>query len=147
MADFIEKLPLFIHLISLVVGFGAVIVVDVWGLLWILNKQKLSQVMSVAGVTQKLIWLGFLGLVVSGLFLGAHYDKPRTQLKIGLVVMLGINGLYLAYLKNWAEKLGDVKFGKSPVMFRLQMAMATTVSQIGWWGAVIIGFLTANKIF
>ena len=147
MADFIEKLPLFIHLISLVVGFGAVIVIDVWGLLWILNRQKLSQVMSVAGVTQKLIWLGFLGLVISGLFLGAHYDKPRTQLKIGLVIMLGINGLYLAYLKNWAEKLGNTTFGKSPVMFRLQMAMGTTVSQIGWWGAVIIGFLTANRIF
>lgn len=147
MTDFIDKLPLFVHLISVVVGFGAVVVVDVWGLLWILNRQKLSQVISVAKVTQVLIWIGFFGLVVSGLFLGAHYDKPRTQLKIGLVILLGVNGLYLAYLKKWAEKLGDVEFGKSPAMFRLQMGMATIVSQVGWWGTTLIGFLTANRIF
>lgn len=71
MIDFADKFPLFIHLISTIVGFGAVIVIDVWGFLWIINKQKLSQVMSVARVTQILIWIGFFGLVLSGLFFGS----------------------------------------------------------------------------
>ena len=31
MIDFADKFPLFIHLISTIVGFGAVIVIDVWG--------------------------------------------------------------------------------------------------------------------
>lgn len=147
MIDFADKLPLFLHLISTIVGFGAVLVIDVWGFLWVINKQKLSQVMSVAKVTQILIWVGFLGLVLSGLFLGAHYDKPRTQLKIGLVILLGINGVYLEYIKRWAKKLGDIKFVNAPIMFKLQIGMATIVSQIGWWGSVLIGFLTANRIF
>ncbi len=147
MIDFADKLPLFLHLISTIVGFGAVLVIDVWGFLWVINKQKLSQVMSVAKVTQILIWVGFLGLVLSGLFLGAHYDKPRTQLKIGLVILLGINGVYLEYIKRWAKKLGDIKFVNAPIMFKLQIGMATIVSQVGWWGSVLIGFLTANRIF
>ncbi|MBP6980037.1 hypothetical protein KBB41_03270 [Candidatus Curtissbacteria bacterium] len=147
MIDFADKFPLFIHLISTIVGFGAVIVIDVWGFLWIINKQKLSQVMSVARVTQILIWIGFFGLVLSGLFLGAHYDKPRTQLKIGLVILLGINGLYLEYIKRWAKKLGDIEFAKAPVMFKVQIGMASIVSQVGWWGTILIGFLTANRIF
>ncbi len=147
MVDFADKIPLFIHLISTVVGFGAVIVIDVWGFLWVINKQKLSQVLSVAKVTQVLIWIGFFGLVLSGLFLGAHYNKPRTQLKIGLVILLGINGLYLEYIKRWAKKLNDVKFGAAPIMFKIQIGMATIVSQIGWWGTILIGFLTANRIF
>jgi len=58
---------LFIHLISLIIGFGSVIVIDVFGLLWVLRKVDLKLVDKVAGITQKLIWIGWGGLVLSGI--------------------------------------------------------------------------------
>jgi len=59
----------FIHLISMIIGFGAVVVVDTFGLLWVLKKIKLETVNQTANITQKLIWLGWLGLVISGTIL------------------------------------------------------------------------------
>lgn len=50
---------LFIHLISLIVGFGSVIVIDTFGFLWLLKKVKLTFVNRVANVTQPLIWIGW----------------------------------------------------------------------------------------
>ena len=45
------------------------------------------------------------------------------------------------------KKLGDIEFAKAPVMFKVQIGMASIVSQVGWWGTILIGFLTANRIF
>jgi hypothetical protein len=58
---------LFLHLISLIIGFGAVLVIDTFGLLWLFKKKPLPKVMEVAEVTQRLIWIGWAGMVVSGI--------------------------------------------------------------------------------
>jgi len=63
---FYINIAIFVHIVSFIIGFGAVIVIDSFGLLWLLKKTKLAFVMNVAGVTQKLIWLGWIGLVASG---------------------------------------------------------------------------------
>lgn len=122
---------LFIHLISLVVGFGAVIVIDTFGLLWIRKKVSLELVTTVANTTQKLIWLGWSGLVISGigLIVMKGFVDNLTIIKLFFVAMLGINGIFLHHIKNNLENRN----------FRIGLASA--VSQLGWWGAIVIGFL------
>jgi hypothetical protein len=132
---------LFIHLVSLIIGFGAVIVVDSFGLLWVLKKAKLHTVDKVATITQKLIWIGWGGLVLSGIGLISFkgYIDNLTWIKLFFVALLGLNGLYLHIIKRGIVSFLDGK----PIsdLFRFRIVLASVVSQVGWWGAIIIGFL------
>jgi hypothetical protein len=131
---------LFGHLASLVVAFGAVLVVDVFGLLWMVRKKTLSEVFRVAGVTQALIWIGWFGLVATGipLLIMKGLVDQLTLLKIFLVAMVGLNGLFLDRIKKAGEKVPDGTAPPAGLIFR--MGLATAISQLGWWGATIIGF-------
>ena len=132
---------LFIHLVSLVTGFGAVIVIDFFGLLWLFKKVPLSLVNKVAGATQALIWLGWCGLVFSGLFLITikGYIDNLTKIKLFFVLMLGVNGLYLHMIKKSMEKISGQD--TLPAQLKFRVGLASVISQVGWWGAMIIGFV------
>lgn len=132
---------LFAHLVSLIVGFGAVIVIDAVGLLWVRGKLPARRLINVAEVTQKVIWLGWGGLVISGaamLTLKGYIDS-LTAIKLFLVVMIGINGLALHFIKKSLH--GIVRYETVPPAHKYHIVLTSVVSQIGWWGALIIGFM------
>jgi hypothetical protein len=133
---------LFAHVTSFAVGFGSVVVIDTFGLCFLfkLFGVNVKLVTSVANITQRLIWLGFAGLVVSGvpmLYLKGQVDS-LTQLKLFFVLMLGLNGVFLHVIKKTMEQLGAVEVFPPHVAFRVGVASA--ISQLGWWGAFAIGF-------
>src|SRR3989338_592845 len=132
---------LFIHLVSLIVGFGAVIVIDSMGLLWLFGRIKLQFLGKVAGITQALIWIGWSGLVLSGIGLILHkgYIDNLTIIKLFFVVLLGFNGIFLHYLKHALKEFE--KTNKITNIFKFRMGLATSISQMGWWGAIFIGFI------
>lgn len=133
---------LFVHLVALVVGFGAVIAVDWFALLWLLGRRSLPQLTNVASAAHLPIWLGLLGLVLSGALLRPDLTVPLTWIKLGLVLLVTLNGLH-AYavgerLLRWSVA-GNVPRGL------LRHAGGTAaVSQLGWWGAMIIGFINTQ---
>ncbi|GEM_PF-1616574 len=135
---------LFGHLISLVVGFGAVIVIDTFGLLWLARMWgvDLTLVRRVANITQRLIWIGFTGLILTGipmLYINGTVSD-MTIIKLSLVAMIGLNGVFLHFIKKMLDALGeDITDVPAKVYFRISLASA--ISQIGWWGATAIGFL------
>ena len=131
---------LFVHLISLAVGFGAVIVIDMFGLLWTMKKISLALVNQVAGFTQRLVWLGWGGLVASGIVLIVlkGYIDNLTMIKLFFVAMLGVNGVLLHFIKKRMEQVRD---GELPADLRFRIAFSSVLSQIGWWGAISIGFV------
>src|SRR5258706_6829310 len=100
---------LFVHLACLILGFGAVMVTDFFGLLWALKKVPLSTVGEVAHHTEKLIWLGWSGLVVSGvgLIVSKGYVDNLTMIKLFFVFMIGANGIFLHAIKKMSDRLGD----------------------------------------
>ena len=129
-----------IHIVSLIVGMGAVIVIDVFGLLWIFKKVELVFVAKVANTTQKLIWIGWVGLVLSGvglIFIKGYVDN-LTFIKLFFVALVGFNGVLLHFVKKSIESVvgEDV-----PTKLKFNIAFTSTISQIGWWGAITIGFL------
>ena len=65
-------LLLFAHWVSLIVAFGSVLLIDFYGLLWMLRKQTLCQVFKVADMAQRLVWLGWGGLIATGIPLAGH---------------------------------------------------------------------------
>lgn len=135
---------LFLHVISFIVGFGAVIVIDTFGLVWLLKwwGVDLSLLKKVAGITQRLIWLGWVGLVVTGAVL--LYMKGvvsgLTQLKVFLVLMVGINGVFMHFIKKSLEALPEAA-NNVPRNIIFRISLASFISQLGWWGATLIGFL------
>lgn len=136
---------LFSHLIFLMVGFGSVIVIDVCGIFWLANKIKLSFISKVANITQPLIWIGWSGLVLSGipLLLIKGSISDITVLKLFAVFMLALNGIYLHIIKDNFKKYQNEEHIPKLLYFRI--GLATFVSQICWWTAIVIGFLN-NKL-
>ncbi len=140
----LHYLFLFLHLVFIVIGFGSVIVVDTFGLLWILKKIPIKTVTSTAAIAEKLIWTAWFGLVITGSFL--LYQRGSVSdlawIKLFLVAMLGVNGIFLNFIKKSMERLGNPEVLPKYIMFRT--SLASTISQTGWWGAFIIGFTTTN---
>lgn len=136
---------LFIHLASLILGFGSVLVIDTFGLLFLLKKIKLSFVNQVANVTQPLIWIGWTGLVLTGipLILLKGNVSGLATLKIFAVLMVGLNGLFLHFIKR--SMVGITDDMEMPSLAKFRITLATFVSQAGWWTAIVIGFLN-NKL-
>lgn len=136
---------LFIHLVFLIMGFGAVIVIDTFGLLWTMKRTSLTLVNQVASVTQRLVWAGWGGLVVSGigLIVLKGFVSHLAMIKIFFVVMLGVNGILLHLVKR--DMYARAVEGETiPSNIRTRIIFSSAVSQIGWWGAMVIGFLNRN---
>ncbi|MGW6754929.1 hypothetical protein [Streptomyces sp. NPDC055006] len=130
---------LFAHLASLVLGFGAVLVADYYGPLWITGRCTLND--AALGSTVRLhvpIWTGLAGLVVSGVMLHPDLTSPLTLIKLGLVLILTLNGLQAGLLNRRTAQ----RASSTPLTPRLLAWGATTalVSQVCWWGAVVIRF-------
>jgi hypothetical protein len=137
----VHEVALFGHLAALVVGFGAVLAVDWIGLQWLCRRARLVDVLATASRLTVPIWLGLSGLIATGALLSPDPTSPRTLTKLLLVGFAGINGAYVHRLNPRLTRAGD-----APPMALLSRGVAsTTVSQLCWWGATVIGFLNARS--
>jgi hypothetical protein len=134
---------LFVHLASLVLGFGAVLVADYYALLWLTGRCTLPDTLTAATRLHLLIWTGLAGLVASGVMLHPDLGSTLTRVKLGLVLALTLNGLQAGLLNR---RMSGHPAG-SPLGPRLLARGAATalVSQLCWWGAVLIGFLNSRR--
>ena len=131
----------FFHIAALAVGLGAVLAVDWLAVLWLSGRRGLSDVLNTARALQAPIWVGLAGLLVTGLFLRPNMESPLTVTKVGLVLAITLNGLYAHWL---GQRLAPYRGGAVPRRLLMQSAAAATVSQTGWWGATLIGFLNSQ---
>lgn len=131
---------LFAHLASLVLGFGAVLSADYYGLLWATGRCTIAEALGATSRLHVPIWAGLGGLVLSGLMLHPDVTSPLTLTKLGLVAALTVNGLQAGLLGRRLESAAD------PVSPRLLLwgGVTALVSQACWWGTVVIGFLNTN---
>ena len=132
---------LFVHLSGLVLGFGSVLVTDLYGSLWLLGRQPYRQVVAVSAVTEKFVWVGWSTMIAAGiplLVIKGQIDN-LMWIKLFFVVLIGLNGLALHRVQKRAADFGPGD--ELPSRFVVWSATSLTVSQIGWWGAMLIGFL------
>ncbi|WP_328622148.1 hypothetical protein [Streptomyces sp. NBC_00354] len=132
----------FFHVAALVVGLGAVLAVDWFAALWLLGRRRLADILNTANTLQIPIWGGLAGLLVTGLFLSPDMESPLTLTKLGLVLAITLNGLYAHWLGQRLERYRDADV---PVRLLVQSGVAATISQTGWWGACLIGFLNSQS--
>jgi hypothetical protein len=131
----------FVHLATLIVGFGSIITIDWLAILWLLGRRALTELLQAVRAVHVLVWLGLGGLVLSGLVLRPDLSSVLVQVKLGLVFVVTLNGLF-AY--SVAQRLS--RYADCPVPRRLlvQSGAAALISQAGWWGATILGFINSH---
>ncbi|MEA2828263.1 MAG: hypothetical protein QOG43_2702 [Actinomycetota bacterium] len=137
---------LFLHLAALIAGFGAVLVVDLHGVLWLIGRRRLGDLLQVTSALQPLIWGGLTALVVSGLFLHPNLLLPRTQIKLVLVLVATLNGMWAHGLSEQLEAHPAITAAHRVDQRLLRKVMAAgAISQAAWWGATLIGFLATTS--
>jgi hypothetical protein len=135
-----------VHVLSLVIAFGAVVVIDWHGLLWLTGTRGLRELTRLAAAAGPLIWMGLAGLLASGAFLEPDMSSPTTWTKLTLVLAVGLNGALTSTINRSLSDLPRATgLSVLPPGLRARLVTATVVSQLGWWGAIIIGFSTAAR--
>lgn len=135
----LHEIALFVHLAALVAGMGAVLTLDWFGLRWMLGHHEREDVMRLAGGAHTLIWGGLIALTLSGVFLSPNISAPMTVFKLGCVLVVALNGLHAHLLQRQLESASTI----TPMLL-MRAGVVATVSQLGWWGAVVVGYLNAR---
>jgi transposase-like protein len=135
-----------LHVLSLVVSFGAVLVIDWHGLLWLFGRRGLTESTRLAAGAGPLIWGGLAGLIATGALLHPNLHSPLTVTKLVLVLAVAWNGAAMSALRRRMAQLpAYVKPVDLPRRDWQLMMTATVVSQVGWWGAILIGFVNSSR--
>lgn len=136
---------LFVHLVALVLGFGSVLAIDAYGLLWLVGRRSMGEVVRLAVSLDVLVWTGLAGLTLSGIFLAPDTAAPLARVKLVLVLMVGLNGVNLHRLRKRTQCLSSLLgSAEAPWSYLFWSTVSIAVSQLGWWGAIVIGFLTSR---
>lgn len=145
-SDAIHRAALFVHLASLVAGFGAVLVSDFYGVLWLTGRRRLGHLLSLHHAIGPMIWLGLIGLVGSGVLLSPNPTIPRTALKMVLVLIATLNGIAAG---RQVDRLTQIPPSAGPHEVPRSLVATTMVaggiSQACWWGATLVGFLSTTS--
>jgi hypothetical protein len=134
----LQVVALFVHLISLVVGFGSVLAVDWYGLLSVSHRVTIGDVLLTAERMTPLIWIGLAGLTASGVVLKPDLSSWLIVVKLCCVLGVGIVGVLALSTSRLMERQMPTP---APSVVRRGMVLAGA-SQTFWWTAVIIGFMT-----
>ena len=142
----LHTVALFVHLASVIVGLGAVLMVDWYALLWVTEWRTVRDLRQV-DITLKLpIWIGIIGLLTSGALLHPDLGSPLTIVKLGAVLVLSLNGVAIT---RWTTSLArfprKTRFNSLPRAARLQFMTSAVISQVAWWTAVVIGMLNSTS--
>jgi len=137
----LHDIALFAHLGFLILGFGAVLVADFFFALWALGRTTFAEAVTSTSRLHPLIWSGLVGLVISGALLKPDITSGIAILKLGLVAALTLNGVQAMALSRRMSALDGVP----PLRLLLWGGVTSAVSQICWWGAIVIGFLNVNR--
>lgn len=144
--DWVHYGALFVHLGSVIVGLGAAVLLEFHGMQWARGRETLDDLRRIERSVTGLAWLGIAGLLASGAFLEPNLADPLTDVKMLAVLIVAMNGVAMTRLTGELARLpGSVAFARLPRRFQTWCVWSATVSQAGWWTAVIIGMLNTSS--
>ncbi|MEI5583510.1 MULTISPECIES: hypothetical protein [unclassified Agromyces] len=136
---------LFVHLASLVVGLGAVLMIEWHGLLWATGWSTAREVRQADRTLILPVWVGLGGLLASGALLQPDLAQPLTVVKLVAVLVLSLNGVALTkWTSDLARMPAKAHFRALPRAARIGYLASGAVSQLAWWTAVVIGMFNST---
>ncbi len=135
---------LFFHLAGIVIGLGAVTVIDTMGFFSRNSKKKTQDTIAAHHTTKPLIWLGTLIILITWILIlfnqGFNLINEIKTILLGIMIL---NGCFLSFVISPAL---DKLIGKKvllPFGIQVKIAISLVISFISWWSFVI---LTVAKI-
>lgn len=143
----VQQLAAAVHILALVVSFGAVVVVDWHGLLWLFGRRDLRECTRVATTANPLIWAGLAGLLASGALLRPDLGQLLVWAKLVAVLLVLLNGVSVSALAGDLETMSTRATigGPMAVHLRRRLLASNALSGLAWWAAIIIGFVTESR--
>jgi hypothetical protein len=135
---------LFFHIVGIIIGLGAVTVIDCLGFISRKDKKLTQVTIQAHHVTKPLIWLGTIIIFLSWIFIIFNEGFTEINLvKSVILLVLIFNGVFLSfYISPRLDKL----LGKNIILPRYlqnKILVSMIISFIGWWTFV---FLTMVNI-
>jgi hypothetical protein len=143
--SYVHTIAVVLHVLSLVVAFGAIILMDWHGFLWLIGRRELAETIRLDGAATPLIWGGLAGMLATGVFLNPRLTNPITDVKLAAVLVLSLNGIMLIPLMRRLARLPpDASFKDLTAGQRIHLLLGLVISQLCWWTAIVIGFIHAE---
>ncbi len=140
-------LPIFICIAGLIIGLGAVTVIDIHGFLARKSSYWTEATTRTHKITKPLIWIGIV-LFLFGLILARAGGLPVSALQFILVGVLILNGLFLSFVIS-PFLMKREKEGKSssliPPGVQKKIVVSFLVSDSGWWLSVVLFVILITK--
>jgi hypothetical protein len=144
--EWLHSVALFVHLASLIVGLGAVLMVEWYGLLWATGWRSVRDLRQIDRTLRLPIWAGLIGLLASGMFLQPNLESTPTVVKLVAVLVVALNGVALTRWTAYFSRLPPrMLFRTLPRKARVRFLASAIVSQAAWWTAVVIGMLNSTS--
>ena len=141
----VHRVGLAVHILALVLSFGAVLVVDWLGLLWLLGRRELRESARLEAAAKPLIWGGLALLLASGALVHPELGTPVTAVKLVCVLLLMLNGPSVGRAVHQLFALpARTRFGEIGRVLQLRLLMALCISQACWWTSVLIGLFNST---
>ena len=121
----VRSAAVYLHLIFVPVGFGAVVMLHLYLVLWRMGHQKRREVLALTSVAHKLMAVGLAGLTATGIALDPDLDSPLMRTKLVLLLVLMLNAVRVQQSTR-------------------RIAGPVVVSQIAWWGTLAIGYVVTT---
>ncbi|HMQ01911.1 MAG TPA: hypothetical protein PKD79_02475 [Candidatus Doudnabacteria bacterium] len=138
----LEIIGLFLFLAGLVIGLGAVTVIDVHGFLGRHSAYWTESTIRAHKVTKPLIWLGLLLLLIGAVI--TYWESWLTGVALYQAMLVGvliINGLFLTFYVSprllQQENNGQIDRPLS-ISMRNKIALSFGISFLGWWGTLFL---------
>lgn len=137
-----DFIGLFCFLFGLIIGLGAVTVIDIHGFLGRTSSYWTEATTRTHKVTKPLIWVGIISAIVGGIFL--YRNQPFWGIPAFhalAAILLVINGCFLSFVVSpfilEREKKGKQK-ELLPKSWQMKIAVSLIFSDLAWWGSVVL---------
>lgn len=138
----LETIGLFLFIAGLIIGLGAVTVIDWHGFLARKSHYWTEATIRSHKVTKPMIWAGMVLAIIGGALLysgGPFWGIPMWH--AGIALLLILNGLFLSFsvspylLERERMGMADELLPKD---WQRKIIFSFLISDIGWWSAVVL---------
>lgn len=130
---------LFFHFVGIIIGLGAVIVIDTMGFLARTSKSKTQETLATHHTTKPLIWIGVSIITITWIFI--LIKKGFGEIETIKTILLGIMILNGSFLSFYISPRLDKLIGKKVLLskkLQTKITISLIVSFISWWSFVIL---------
>lgn len=142
LTNWVDVVGLFLFLAGFVIGLGAVTVIDLHGFLGRTSSYWTEATIRTHKVTKPMIWIGIVLAGIGGSLFYRHEQFagiPMVHALIALVLL--VNGYFLSF-KVSPFLIRQEEAGKArellPLSWQKKIMVSLIVSDLGWWGGLLL---------